>query len=167
MNFDFDIDTQKPTGTGYDEYKEFKDDLTIKATDFLMNLKEKISSKSGLVSEYLKKEIEDIMKMVEKHNEKKLSKDDQPREEFHQEINHLLSKDDPPREEFHQEMNRLLFQVGRNKDEAPKPSCFSFLASCFSSDKTPKPSLSCFPFFASRLSSNKTPQQQAVPFIPF
>ena len=72
MNFDFDIDTQKPTGTGYDEYKKFKDDLTIKATDFLMNLKEKISSKSGPVSEYLKKEIEDAINISKEHNEKKL-----------------------------------------------------------------------------------------------
>ena len=72
MNFDFDIDTQKPTGIGYDEYKKFKDDLTIKATDFLMNLKEKISSKSGPVSEYLKKEIEDAINISKDHNEKKL-----------------------------------------------------------------------------------------------
>ena len=72
MNFDFDIDTQKPTGAGYDEYKKFKDDLTIKATDFLMNLKEKISSKSGPLIEYLKKEIEDAINISKDHNEKKL-----------------------------------------------------------------------------------------------
>jgi hypothetical protein len=163
MKFGFDEVSQKPTGAGYDEYKKFKDGLTKNALDFIMKIKEKISSKSDSFSDYLREEIEDIMKIVETHSTTKLSKDGQPREEFHQEMNNLLSKDGQPRKEFHQEMNHLLF---RNKEEAPKPSCFPFFASCFSSNKTPKPSLSCFPFFASRL-SNKTPQQQATPFIPF
>ena len=120
MKFGFDEVSQKPTGAGYDEYKEFKDGLTKNALDFIMKIKEKISSKLDSFSDYLREEIEDVMTMVETNNEKKLSKDDQSRKEFHQEMNHLL------------------FRAHRNKDEAPKPSCFPFFTSWFSSDKTPQ-----------------------------
>ena len=52
--------------------------------------------------------------------------------------NEKLSNDDQPRKEFHKKMRDTLFPAQRNKDEAPKASCFSFFASCFSSSKTPQ-----------------------------
>jgi len=68
----FDIASQKPTGAGYDEYKKFKDDLTKNALDFIIKIKENISSKSDSFSDYLRKKIEDTMKIVGVHNERKL-----------------------------------------------------------------------------------------------
>ena len=120
MEFGFDEASQKPTGAGYDEYKKFKDGLTKNALDSIIKIKENISSKSVSFSGYLRKEIEDVMTMVVTMNNEKLSNDDQPRKEFHK------------------KMRDTLFSAQRNKDEAPKASCFSFFARCFFSSKTPQ-----------------------------
>jgi len=72
MVYGFDEKTKKPTGAGYDEYKKFKGGLTKNALDFIIKIKEKISSKSDPFSEYLKKEIEDVMKITGFHNKRKL-----------------------------------------------------------------------------------------------
>ncbi len=125
MNFDFDIDTQKTTGAGHDEYKKFKDDLTIKALNCIMKLVEKISSKSDSFSEYLRKEIDDIITMVETQNTKKLSKD-HPRKEFHEAIRDALSG---------------------YEQKNPSSSCFPFFRSCFPLKNTPhQPKASLLPF---------------------
>ena len=120
MKFGFDMASQKPTGDGYDKYKKFKDNLAKKTLESMIEIKEDISSKSDPLSEYLKKVIEDVMKIAMEYNTKKLSNDDQLRTEFHK------------------EMRDTLFPAQRNKDETPKASCFSFFASCFSSSKTPQ-----------------------------
>ena len=120
MDYGFDEKTKKPTGAGYNEYKKFKDGLTKNALDSIIKIKENISSKLDSFSDYLRKEIEDIMKIAMEYNTKKLSNDDQPRKEFHK------------------KMRDTLFPAQRNKDETPKASCFSFFASCFSSSKTPQ-----------------------------
>ena len=73
MNLGFDMATQKPTGAGYDEYQKFIDDLIIKAIDFLMNLKEKISSNSGQLNKHLKEEIEDIINITKENANRKLT----------------------------------------------------------------------------------------------
>ena len=101
MDYGFDEKTKKPTGAGYDEYKKFKDGLTKNALDSIIKIKENISSKLDSFSGYLRKEIEDIMKIAMEYNTKKLSNDDQPRKEFHKKMNHIL------------------FPAHRNKDEAP------------------------------------------------
>ncbi len=120
MKFGFDMASQKPTGAGYGEYKEFKDGLTKNTLDSIIKIKEDISSKSDSFSDYLREEIEDIMKIAMEYNTKKLSNDDQPRKEFHK------------------KMRDTLFPAHRNKDETPKASCFSFFTSCFSSSKAPQ-----------------------------
>ena len=117
--FGFGEASQKPTGDVYDEYKKFKDGLTKNALNFIIKIKEKISSKSDPLSEHLKKDIEGIMKMVETHNKKKLSKDDQPRKEFHRAIKNVL--------------------IG-HEQETPGSSCFPFFRSCFTLKNTsPQP----------------------------
>ena len=101
MVYGFDPKTQEPTGNGHHEYKEFKDGLTKNALDFIIKMKEKISSESPSFSDYLRKEIEDVMTMVTTKNNEKLLNDDQPRKEFHK------------------KMRDTLFSAQRNKDEAP------------------------------------------------
>jgi len=122
MKFGFDMASKKPTGNGYGEYKEFKDDLAKKTMESIIEIKKDISSKSDPLSEDLKKYIEDIMKMVETHSKAKLSKDGQSREGFHEKMNHLSFQ----------------AQVGlRSKDKTPKqPSCFSFVTRYFSSNSS-------------------------------
>ncbi len=73
MVFDFDEITQKPFGSGHDEYKKFKTNLIKKNLDSILKFKEKISQKSDLFSEYLKKEIEDILEGAKKFSEAKNS----------------------------------------------------------------------------------------------
>ena len=145
MKFGFDMASQKPTGAGYDKYNEFKDGLTKKTLESIIETKETISSKSDSLSDYLREEIEDIMKMVETQSTTKLSKDGQPRKEFHQEMNLILyPKDlDTPKVKA---TEKVTTQVEENKIntpevqadriQTPKSSCFSFIASCFSPKKT-------------------------------
>jgi len=116
MKFGFDMASQKPTGAGYDEYKEFKDGLTKNALGSIIEIKEDISSKSDPLSEYLKKEIEDAMKIAMEYNTKKLSENDYSRKEFHRAIKNVLS--------------------GYEK-ETPRSSCFPFFRSCFPLKITP------------------------------
>ena len=125
MNFNFDIETQKPTGAGYEEHKKFKNDSTKEALNYIMKLVEKISSKSDPLSEYLKKEIYDIITMVETQNTKKLSKD-HPKKEVHRAIRNVLSRDE---------------------QETPRSSCFPFFRSCFPLKNTShQPKASLLPF---------------------
>ena len=117
--FGFDEKTKKPTGDGYDTYKEFKDGLTKNTLDSTIKIKENISSKSDPLSEYLKKEIEDAMKIAMEYNTKKLSENDYSRKEFHRAIKNVLS--------------------GYEK-ETPRSSCFPFFRSCFTLKNTsPQP----------------------------
>jgi len=120
MEYGFDQKTKEPTGNGYGKYKKFKDNLAKNTLGSIIETKKDISSKSDPLSEHLKQEIENIMKMVETHSKAKLSKDGQSREGFHK------------------KMNNLSFHAHRNRDETPKASCFSFIASCFS-PKTRQP----------------------------
>ena len=125
MNFNFDIETQKPTGAGYEEHKKFKDDSTKEALNYIMKLVEKISSKSDPLSEYLKKEIYDIITMVETQNTKKLSKD-HPKKELHQAIRNLLSE---------------------HEQDTPRSFCFPFFRRCFPlKNNSHQPKASLLPF---------------------
>ena len=72
MFYSFNPKTKMPYGSGHDEYKKFKIKLAGNALDFLINIKRKISSKSDPFSEYLKKEIEDIVKVAGVYNKRKL-----------------------------------------------------------------------------------------------
>ena len=129
--FGFDEASQKPTGTGYDKYKEFKDDLTKNALDFIIKMKEKISSKSDSFSDYLREEIEDVMTMVATKNNEKLSNDHQPRQEFHKEMKRALF---PKREGLSQAW------VSRDETTKQKAHCMSFVTRYFlnSSKDTPR-----------------------------
>jgi hypothetical protein len=114
--FGFDEKTKKPTGDGYDTYREFKDGLTKNTLDSTIKIKENISSKSDPLSEYLKKEIDDAMKIAMEYNTKKLSENDYSRKEFHRTIKNVLS--------------------GYEK-ETPRSSFFPFFRSCFPLKITP------------------------------
>jgi len=119
MDYGFDEKTKKPTGNGHHEYKKFKDGLTKNALDFIMKIKEKISSKSDPLSEYLKKEIADFIKIAMEYNTKKLSKNDYSRKEFHRAIRNKL--------------------IG-HEHQTPRSSCFPFFRSCFTLKNTsPQP----------------------------
>ena len=126
MDYGFDEKTKKPTGNGHYEYKKFKDDLTKNALDFIMKIKEKISSKSDPLSEYLKKEIEDVIKIAMEYNTKKLSENDYSRKEFHRAIRNVLSG---------------------HEHETPRSSCFPFFKSCFPlKNNSHQPKASLLPF---------------------
>ena len=73
MAYCFNLETKTPYGSGYDEYKKFKNDLTKNAFDFIIKMKENISSQSTSFKDYLRKEIENVMEMVARNNDKKLS----------------------------------------------------------------------------------------------
>ena len=72
MVYGFDPKTKKPNGNGHHEYKEFKINLTKNALVSIIETKEKISSKSGPFSNYVKEKIEDTVKIVGAHNKRKL-----------------------------------------------------------------------------------------------
>ena len=72
MVYGFDPKTKKPNGNAHYEYKEFKANLTKNALVSIIETNEKISSKPDLLSDYLRKKIEDTMKIVGVHNKKKL-----------------------------------------------------------------------------------------------
>jgi hypothetical protein len=220
MKFGFDMKSQKPTGVGYDKYKEFKDGLTKNALDFIVEIEKKNSLKSDSFSEYLKKYIEDIMEMVEVHSKKKLSQNEGPRTQVYRKINdkygsgagsgvaeiradkapisdqeesrhgsqsqpgdqsqdwgdegdsksrrasqyqrgdvfNQASEKEPNSRRASQDSNQSQredsIESQADQQDLRSPSCFSFLASRVSSDKTPRPpSPSCIPVSVSRLFS--------------
>ena len=107
MNFDYDMDTKKIYGTGYEEYKKFKYALIIKFATSLMEFKEKISSRSDPFDEYLKKEIDDTIKMLKEKNDKKILS--HPDIEVHKTIKNILSgrKETPQNSPSHTETQPL------------------------------------------------------------
>jgi ankyrin repeat protein len=90
MAYYFNSETKTPYGSGYDEHKKFKNGLTKNALDFIIKMKEKISSESPSFSDYLRKEIEDVMEMVARNINEKLWRI-QPKEDFHKTMRGILS----------------------------------------------------------------------------
>jgi hypothetical protein len=186
MKFGFDMNSQKPTGVGYDKYKEFKDGLTKKTLKSIIETKETISSKSDSFSEYLKKYIKDIVEMVEVHSKRKLSKYEGPRTEFYQEINDkygslvtkirkneaLIPDQKESRHGSQSQRGDQSQDLGgegdSNSRRASQDSNQSERENSIESqvDQQDLKSPSCFPFFARRVSSDKTPKPPSPSCIP-
>jgi hypothetical protein len=134
MNFDYDEITQKPIGAGYDEYKKFKANLIKKSLDSVSKLEEKISTKLDSLSQYLKKEIENILGITQDYIDAKPGGNQVDRTSSQKEVS-------PPILEREDELLKSSSIIPKKISErdAPRASCFPFFFNCLRRNKDNSP----------------------------